>query len=282
MPRKESEAAPEGNCPVLQQEEFGSGQPMMEDIYRIMKEALDRWDRKLDEISDVMRVTDQHVTSLEYGARQPRLAMEADGPANTKTRERTEGAATVVQAMHGDSCTTAQKVQDGPKTSTSFGVKHEPPALPCRDDVVVKNGDAAPKSCLPSLEMRTTTAASGLVPTGKTSTATETNFNQQPLWFSSIEETDSEVNRKKTSTPHVSYDSSVFQKSNLPAAPYCRRVVETKSRQNRTFDQGGSQGHPRACPFLGSWRALVCGEVVRAGLCNTLWRPNYWYYMVSS
>ena len=41
--------------------------------------------------------------SLEHDARQPRLAMEADGPADTKTRERTEGAATAVQAMHGDS-----------------------------------------------------------------------------------------------------------------------------------------------------------------------------------
>ena len=38
---------------------------------------------------------EEHVTRLEHGARQPRLAMEADGPADTKTRERTEGAATV-------------------------------------------------------------------------------------------------------------------------------------------------------------------------------------------
>ena len=60
--------------------------------------------------------------------------MEADGPANTKTRERMEGAATAVQVMHGDSCTT-QKVQDGQKTSISFGVKAEPPDLPCREDV---------------------------------------------------------------------------------------------------------------------------------------------------
>ena len=80
--------------------------------------------------------------------------MEADGPANTKTRERTEGAATAVQAMHGDSCTTAQKVQDGPKASISFGVKAEPPDLPCKDDGLVEGGDAAPKSCFPSLEMR--------------------------------------------------------------------------------------------------------------------------------
>ena len=33
--------------------------------------------------------------------------------------------------------------------------------------------------------------------------------------------------------------------------------------QNRTFDPGGSKGHLRACPFLGSWRALLCREIVR-------------------
>ena len=71
-----------------------------------MKVAFDRWDKKLDEISDEMKNMDDHVTRLEHGARQPRLAMEADGPANTKTQERTEGAATAVQAMRGDSCTT--------------------------------------------------------------------------------------------------------------------------------------------------------------------------------
>ena len=51
----------------------------------------------------------------------------------------------------------------------------------------------------------------------------------------------------------------------LSATPYCRTVVDTKSRQNRTFDPGGSRGHLRACPFLGPWRALVCGEDLRAG-----------------
>ena len=33
--------------------------------------------------------------------------------------------------------------------------------------------------------------------------------------------------------------------------------------QNRTFDPGGSQGRLRACPFLESWRVLLCGEVIR-------------------
>ena len=31
------------------------------------------------------------------------------------------------------------------------------------------------------------------------------------------------------------------------------------------FDPGGSTGRLRACPFLGTWRALLCGELfVRA------------------
>ena len=114
----------------------------------------DRLDKKLDEISEEMRKMDQYITRLEHGARQPRLAMEADGQASTKTRERTEGAATAVQAMRGD-CFSARGVEPGPTTnSTSLGVKAEPPALPCRDDSVVECGPAASEPCLPSMEMR--------------------------------------------------------------------------------------------------------------------------------
>ena len=76
MPRKESEAVPEGNGSILQQEEFGSGQPTMEDVYRMIKEAFDRSDRKLDEILDKMeeyieerRSIDQRLTRLKHGAR---------------------------------------------------------------------------------------------------------------------------------------------------------------------------------------------------------------------
>ena len=92
-----------------------------------------------------MRSINQRVARLEQDTWQPRLTMEADGPAGTKTRERKEGAAKAVQAKHGDSCT-AQRVQDGPKISVCFGVVAKPPALPCRDDVLVENGTAAPKS----------------------------------------------------------------------------------------------------------------------------------------
>ena len=46
--------------------------------------------------------------------------MVADGQASMKTRERTEGDATAVQAMHGDSCS-ADRVDPDLMYSTSFG-----------------------------------------------------------------------------------------------------------------------------------------------------------------
>ena len=199
-----------------------------------------------------MKKMDQHVTRLEHGARQPRLAMAADGHADTETRERAEGAATAVQAMRGD-CFSARRFEPGPNTySTSFGVKAGPPALPCRDDSVVESGAAPFESCLPFMEMRPPTAAGGLVPIGETSKASETTFNQPPLRFCSTEETDLEAKKSWTSISSVLYDSSsVLQERNLSATPYCRRIVDTKSGQNSTFDPGGSQGHLRAYPIFG-------------------------------
>ena len=70
---------------------------------------------------------------------------------------------------------------------------------------------------------------------------------------------------RRTSTPSDFYDSS-FWRNNLLTAPSCRRVIETKLGQNRMFDLGGSEGRLHTCPFLGTWRALLCGEVhVKAG-----------------
>ena len=182
MLRKESEAVPEGNGPIPQQ--VGSSQSTLEDAYwRKIEELLKILGEASTEIKEDLRSMDQCVARLEHDARQPRLAMVADGQANTKTRERTEGAAKAVQAKHGDSCT-AQRVQDGPKTSTCFGVVVEPSDLPCREDVLVENSAAAPKSGLPSLEMSTTTATGGLLPTGEISTVTKTTFNQPPLRLS--------------------------------------------------------------------------------------------------
>ena len=58
MLRKGSKAVPEGNGPVPQQNEFGSGEPTLADVYRLfvgrfdrqLKSCFDRWDRKLDEM----------------------------------------------------------------------------------------------------------------------------------------------------------------------------------------------------------------------------------------
>ena len=151
----------------------------------------------MEEYIEEQNSIDQRLTRLEHGVRQPRLAMEADGRANTKPRERTEGAATAVQAMRGDSFS-ARRVEPDPNTnSTSFGVKAEPPALPCRDDVVVEGGDATPRSYLPSLEMRSPTAADGLLPTGEASTATRTTSNEPLLRFYATEEMNSEEDSKK-------------------------------------------------------------------------------------
>ena len=187
MLRKASEAVPEGNGSIPQKLELGSGQLTLGDIYRLCEERFDRqlkrmdsfFDRmgdrlnkKFDEIFEKMRKIDQHVTRLEHGARQPYLAMEADGPADTtKTRERTEGDATATQAMRGD-CFSATRVEPSPTTnSTSFGVKAGPPALPCRDDSVVESGAAAFELCLPSMEMRPSVSAGGVAPSGEGSTA---------------------------------------------------------------------------------------------------------------
>ena len=196
MLRKANEAVSEGNDPVHQEKEYGFGQPAPVDDFREIKSLLKEQEKMLKELRDdlkdsMRRVIEQYAARLEQDARQPRLAMETDGRADTKTRERTEGAATAVQAMRGDGFS-ARRVEPGPNNnSTSFGVKAEPPAFPCRGDVVmVEWGDAASESCLPSLEMRSSTAAGGLVPTGEASKAKETNFNQPPLRLCSTEETD--------------------------------------------------------------------------------------------
>ena len=129
-----------------------------------------------------MRATEQRSVSLEQDARQPRLAMEADVTADKKTCEHTEGTSTAVQAKHGDSCS-AKRFQAGPTSSISFGDDFTgPPAFSClRDDAMVDNGAATPKSCLSPVKMRTLTAAGGLLHAGKVSTTTRTTYYQPRL-----------------------------------------------------------------------------------------------------
>ena len=178
MPWKGSKAVPEGNGPVPEEEEFGSDESTLADVYRMMEKLFNRSDRKLEKLSDEMRMMGQRVSSLEQDTRRPRLPVMANGQAGTKTREYTEGAATAVQAMHGDSCS-ASRVDPDPMCSISFRDDCiGPPEPPCLgENALVDNGAAAPKPCLPPLEMRTTTAAGGLLPTGETSAATKTIFN---------------------------------------------------------------------------------------------------------
>ena len=138
----------------------------------------------------------------------------------------------------------------------------EPPDLSCREDVLVEDGAAAPKSCLPSLEMCSPTAEGGLLPTGETSTATKITFNEPPLRFYSTVEPNPKETQLWASLPSACDDSS-FRRNKLLAAPSCKRVIETKSGQNRTFDLGGSQGRLHACPFWDRgarcfvWRSIL-------------------------
>ena len=67
--------------------------------------------------------------------------------------------------------------------SSSTLEKVEPPALPCRVEIVVENGAAMLKSYLSPLEMRSPTAAGGSLLTSEISTAISTTFDNSILWF---------------------------------------------------------------------------------------------------
>ena len=163
---------------------------------------------------------------------------------DTKTRKRTEDA-TGNRAKHGDS-SFAKRVDAGPMNSISFRVTAGPPALPCRDDALVDKGAEVPKLCLSPVEMRTLTAAGGILPAGIATTATRTILYQPPLWnLFPIEYT----NFRTTSIQYATFSS--FRQI---------KRLETKSSKIPVFDPGGYTGRLRACPFLGWWRALPCGE----------------------
>ena len=111
-------------APSPRKKKFGPDQPTLADVYRLFEESFDRQlkitksrfdqhEKKLNEFME-MRVTEKRSASLEQDARQPRLAMEADVPTE-------KSAATVVQAKHGDSCS-SNRVDPDPMCLTSFGV----------------------------------------------------------------------------------------------------------------------------------------------------------------
>ena len=162
--------------------------------------------------------------------------------------------------MSGDN--SSAEVDPDPICLASFGEdKTGPPVHPCtRDDALVDNGAAAPKPCLSPVEMRTLTVDGGLFPAGKASTATRITYYQPRLRFCPTEETNSET----ASIQYASYYSN-FSRINNQLPLFWRKYVETKSRQTLVFNLGGSTGRLRTCPFLGTWSALLCGELfVRA------------------
>ena len=80
-------------------------------------------------------------------------------------------------------------------------MKAKPPVLPCRDDVLVENGAAAPKLCLSPFEIRSSTAAGGLLPAGKASTMTRIPFSSRV--FNSAQSRRRILRRHQLNTPCI-------------------------------------------------------------------------------
>ena len=126
----------------------------------------------------------QHSASLEHdNARQPRLAIKADVKPDKKTRKRMEGAAAAEQVVSGDN--SSAQVDTAPFRLTRFGndSARSPALNSSRDDALVDNGAAPTKPCFSPAEMRTGTAAGGLLSAGTVSTAIRTIFSRAfPSW----------------------------------------------------------------------------------------------------
>ena len=258
IPRKKSKPVPEANDPVPQ-DKPGLGSLTTEETRRIMSEELnkrfDEWTRHFDlRLEDNKeKNTNRRSAGLEQEARQPRLATEADGEPDKKTRKCTEGASAADRVMNGDR--SSARVDGDPTSLISFGMIAEPPALPCRDDALVDKGAEAPKPCLSPVEMRMPTAAGGLLPPCIASTVMRSIFPPPPLWnFCPTEETNF---RATTSIQTYATYNTFWQ----------MKALETKSRQTLVFDPGGCTGCLRACPFWGGRRTLLCGRVF-------VWKPG--------
>ena len=160
-----------------------------------------------------------------------RLAMKADVTADKNTRKRTEIATTANRVKHFGDSSSAQ-VDPNPMCLTSFGDDSTKPlALRRKEDALVDKGAAAPKPFLSPAEMRTPTAAGGLLPAGAASSATRTNFYQPSLWFCPTEE----INLR-TSVQYATMYRSFWK----------LEVLQTTASQTLVFDPSGSTGHLRA------------------------------------
>ena len=121
----------------------------------------DRHDKKLEDLTGMMRATNQRLADLQHQAQQPRLATEADVDPDTKTRNRTEGAA-VDQAKHGNS--SSARVDDGPTSLTNFGMIDKPLLLApekCIGGTLVNQGAQASKPHFPPVEVCMLSSAAG-------------------------------------------------------------------------------------------------------------------------
>ena len=195
MLRNWSKSIPEGNGPVSHQEEIGPDQSTLADVFRrlegkfdrqlkLIKSSCDRQDEKLDELMEKTREPRQRSASLEHDdARQPRLAMEADSKTIQEDSQAHGGRRWSRTSDEWDN--SSAQVDTDPIHLTSFGNDSaRPPALSCsRNDALVDNGPAPTKPCLSLLEMRTGTAAEGLLSAGTASTAIRTIFSRPlPSW----------------------------------------------------------------------------------------------------
>ena len=206
----------------------------------MMEELFDKSDRKGEELAEEMRATDRRLASLEWDTRQPRLVMETDGPAKEKTRKRTKGTVTAVQAMQGDSCS-AIRVDPDPMCSISFGDDCTgSPALPCfRDGALEGNGAAVPKSCLSPLGDVLTSSRRGLTPPRQNYHSD--TFDQSTLWFCLTEETKFE-----------DFDSIHLVQQQFCFLPSPAGGLLKQNRGKTGCSIQAVLGRLRACPFLGT------------------------------
>ena len=127
----------------------------------------------------------QHSASLEHDyVRQSRLAMKADVKLDKKTCKRTEGAAAAERVMIRDK--SSAQVDTDPIRLTIFDNDNaRPPAFVVQWMTPwLDHGTALTKSCLSHAEMRTGTAAGGLLSADTASTARRAIFSRPlPSWI---------------------------------------------------------------------------------------------------
>ena len=140
-----------------------------------------RQDKKLVELTEKMRATNERLADLQHQAQQPRLtAEEVDVQQDTKTCKRTEGAL-ADRVKNGDGF--SARVDDRLTSLASFGMIAGPlTSETCIGDALVNNSSEAPKPHLPPMETRMlSSAAGGLLPAGTVSTAMRIIFSLPSL-----------------------------------------------------------------------------------------------------